>query len=102
MEEVRCSQGKPEGAPPMAQEVGHELAQRRMERRQQVGTARKSLLGAVGDGLQGVRRRKSLVSAWEGGRAGTGQGCRRRNRSWGKDEIRLGFVQEVVETYGHS
>lgn len=40
----------------------------------------------------------SLVSFWEGGRAITGWGHRRRNRSWGKGEICLGSVQEAVET----
>lgn len=69
-----------------------------MESREQVGAARKSLVGAGEDRRQGVRRRKSLVSFWEGGRTITGRRHRRRNRSWGKGEICLGSVQEVVDT----
>lgn len=55
-------------------------------------------MGAGEEGQQRVRKRKSLFFFWEGGRAITGRGHRRRNRFWGKGEICLKFVQEVVET----
>lgn len=58
-------------------------------------------MGTSEGGLQGGGKRKSLAP---GRVAGLSLGCRlrKRSRSWGKGEICVGLIQEVVEMCGHS